>query len=102
MHLISINTFQVGGKFAPRKFIWAAFRTRGASTPAADLVVVVNHTRSGQGDMRIKGKTPKERLSFKQDGSRFQSTTFLFRTGEAPHNFKFRPHEGNIVCVQPD
>ena len=78
------------GKLRPRTFIRALFRIRGdastpapsgASTPApglANLVVVVNHTRSGHGAMKVKSKGG---VMFKQDvwgdGVLFQSTICL-------------------------
>ena len=64
LDLVNVNTLSVGDEenLRPRKFIRAEFHIRGASTLAANLVVVVNHTRSGQGAMRIRGGT-----RFKQD-----------------------------------
>ena len=82
MHLVAVNTLSVGDeeKMRPRKFIRAEFHIHaGASTPGpANLIVVVNHTRSGAGVMRIKGD-PFRQLRFKQDVriSLVQPTMFL-------------------------
>ncbi|MCP4243407.1 MAG: hypothetical protein GY772_22865 [bacterium] len=35
--------------------------------PSAEWVVSIQHTRSGQGDNRIPGRTPDARLAFKKD-----------------------------------
>ena len=68
MSLVDIDTFSVGmeEKLRPRTFIQAKFSIRGVSTSVlANLIVVVNHTRSGSGEMKIKSKNGTK---FKQDG----------------------------------
>ena len=69
--LVDVKTLSVGAEenLRPRKYIKAEFHIRkGASTPCTEtnLIVVVNHTRSGSREMKIKGNASTA-LRFKQD-----------------------------------
>ena len=49
-----------------RTFSEADFCTIPGASTACKFKIVVNHTRSGQGSMRISGRTPQKRLDFKK------------------------------------
>ncbi len=70
LSLVNVAALRYGEEesLRPRRFIKAEFHViTSASTPgnAANLIVVVNHTRSGSGAMKIKSGPAG--LKFKQD-----------------------------------
>ena len=65
--VLEIRLCSVGGKHEHRKHVEAILRTSFCAMPAAEWKIVVHHTRSGQGNHAIKGKSGTKRTKVKQE-----------------------------------